>query len=194
MNMTMMKTADIKIIPITDQIKLKYLEDSEYFALSDYISNSSLSTINPLEDGSPEKYLSFLEQETKEYNSSYNLGSSVHQLILQPHNYFLDEAILKPSGKLYNIIDEIIINRRKQLPIKTSIILACKKYSYYENSLSDKRIKNLIIDCIPFYFYYIKNYKKELGRAPVFLDKSIVEKVTTMVRNIKNDTFFICLA
>jgi hypothetical protein len=76
--------AEIKIIP--ESIQLIRMSDEEYFSekYKDYISNSKLGLFNEDEGGSLEKYL---EGFTSTHSDSFELGSAVHAVVLQPESY-----------------------------------------------------------------------------------------------------------
>lgn len=48
----------ITITPLLDTLRLENIDDKVYFSekYSQYVSNSRLGLINPLQDGSPKKY------------------------------------------------------------------------------------------------------------------------------------------
>ena len=95
----------VEIEIIGNTIELIKLTDEEYFSpkYKDYISNSRLGFLNEAEGGSEEKFLSGFKSE---YSDSFELGSAVHSIILQPDSYFISN-ITKPSGKLGVFIEEI---------------------------------------------------------------------------------------
>lgn len=100
-----------------DQCKVKFLNisgedlsDEEYFKRPG-ISNSRLKYINPKEGGSP---LLYKNPPKFEYSPSLELGSAVHQLILQPNDYELSEYDGKPSGKLGVFIDYVYKYRQEK--------------------------------------------------------------------------------
>lgn len=156
---------EIKITPILDTLKFGTCPDEEYFKIK-AVSNSRLKLINPLEDGSPEKYN---ENISSEYNASFNVGTPIHQMILQKQFYYLDHSVVKPSGKLNNVVDCIINNRNKNYSIYDSIRKACETVDYYKNKITDNRIHLIIKECLDF---YINSKKVVSKKIPIFLDKN----------------------
>ena len=174
-----MLESEIKIIPLIDTLQLLQIDDKDYFKI-DYISNSKLKLINPLEDGSPEKYKN---GNIFEFNASFNVGTPIHQMVLQKENYYINDEIDKPSGKLNNLIDEIIYNRKKGFSIKDSIINASNKVDYYKGTMSPKKISVVLEKCYLFYLY-IRKYKKIKNKTPIYLDSTNKNKIITCIDNI----------
>ena len=174
-----MLESEIKIIPLIDTLQLLQIDDKDYFKIN-YISNSKLKLINPLEEGSPEK---FKIGNIFEFNSSFNVGTPIHQMVLQKETYYINEEIDKPSGKLNNLIDEIIYNRKKGFSIKDSIINSSNKVDYYKGTMSPKKIKTVLEKCYLFYLY-IKKYKNKESKIPIYLDNTNKNKITSCIDNI----------
>jgi len=84
----------IRIIP--ESIVLLKLTDEEYFNnYTDYMSNSRLSLINSDEGGD---FSNFNSSFNTEYSDSFELGTAIHSMILQPDSYLISD-FNKPSGK-----------------------------------------------------------------------------------------------
>ena len=81
---------DIKIIPLLDTLRLEKISDETYFSekYNGYVSNSRLGLINPKQEGSPEKFFGGF---TSTFSTSFELGSAVHELVLQPELFCLEE-------------------------------------------------------------------------------------------------------
>ena len=81
-----MNLNDYKVEFLIETVECKEISDNEYFSddYKKYVSNSRLKLINPDEGGSPEKYKEGIKSE---YNSSFEFGTAVHQLILQPNEF-----------------------------------------------------------------------------------------------------------
>ena len=94
----------IKLTFLTDSVRREKMSDERYFSeeFSNYISNSRLKLINPDQEGSPELYEKGLQGES---TTSLNIGSSVHELVLQPENFELGPDLNKPTAKLGMVID-----------------------------------------------------------------------------------------
>ena len=164
---------EIKIFPIIDSVYREKISDKEYFSekYKDYISNSRLGLINPEQGGNPDKYwLGFNEDKT----ASLNLGSFIHCLVLQPDEFYLVKDLDKPSSKLGMVIDEIKSFRKQGFTIYDSVIHACNVVHYYENSITNNRIKKIISSG---FSYYINNKYENDERAliPTSKERKVVE-------------------
>jgi hypothetical protein len=165
-----MNLDNIKIIR-PNYVKLIQISDNQYFGdqYSDYISNSKLSLINPDEGGSPEKYNSGLSN-NKKYSSAMDFGSAVHQLILQPEEYYLCDSVDKPSGKPALMVDYLL---KKKLSLDPeNIIKSAKKVDYFHGKLSNEKI-NEVIQKISAYYQYMINeeFTSDLNKTqiPIYL-------------------------
>lgn len=177
-----MLESEIKIIPIIESLKIFQLEDKEYFKIK-AISNSKLKLINPLEDGSPEKYNEGIPSSS---NASFVTGTAIHQMVLQKESYYINEEINKPTGKLNDLVDCIFKYRKRGYSILESINIASLKVDYYTNKLTKKRIDTVIEKCLEFYLY-LKNYDFSKGKEPIFLDNVNRTKVITCVNNVNSN-------
>ena len=99
------KFSDFKIIPLLDSIKRLDIDDNTYFSSKyrNYVSNSSLKYINPDENGSPDLFKNPPHFTT----SSLNIGSSVHELLLQPDSFVLGPKLHKPTANLGQVADYV---------------------------------------------------------------------------------------
>ena len=176
----------IQIIPLLDTIRLLDISDEEYFSATyaHCISNSRLSLINPDQGGSPEKYINGFQSSSNSSDSLY-FGSAVHELILQPESFEVIKNIKRPTAKLGFVIDEIIKNRQKGLSIYQSIINASNKIDYYKNKLDDKKIHNIIQNCLKYYLdvtHYVKTDKD-----PIFLSERDNIRIEQCLSSLKNN-------
>ena len=174
---------NIKIIP--ESVKLLRLSDEEYFSdtYKDYISNSSLSLLDPANNGSIKK---FLDGYKNDYSESFELGSAVHLECLQKGEYKIID-IDKPTSKL-GVFSEKLYNLRKGgLPIYKAIQEASIQANYYANKLNDKKIKNALTQLLPYYLQRLElpedNY--------VILPSRLYEKYTMMMKSINSNKKFL---
>ena len=174
---------NIKIIP--ESVKLLRLSDEEYFSdtYKDYISNSSLSLLDPANNGSIKK---FLDGYKNDYSESFELGSAVHLECLQKGEYKIID-IDKPTSKL-GVFSEKLYNLRKEgLPIYKAIQEASIQANYYANKLNDKKIKNALTQLLPYYLQRLElpedNY--------VILPSRLYEKYTMMMKSINSNKKFL---
>lgn len=147
--MEQVKLSDFNIIPIVSSARRAKISDQVYFSKKyrDYISNSRLGYINPTQDGTPTKYAKGFGSDT---TSSLQLGSAVHELILQPELFKLGPKCHKPTAKLGATIDRIRYYRNLGEPIYRSIIKASKDCDYYVNQIQNK-IRKIIKEGLPYY-------------------------------------------
>ena len=174
---------NIKIIP--ESVKLLRLSDEEYFSdtYKDYISNSSLSLLDPANNGSIKK---FLDGYKNDYSESFELGSAVHLECLQKGEYKIID-IDKPTSKLGVFSEKLYNLRKKGLPIYEAIQEASIQANYYANKLNDKKIKNALTQLLPYYLQRLKlpedNY--------VILPSRLYEKYTMMMKSINSNKEFL---
>ena len=173
--------ADVKIKPLLNTIQRLKISDEEYFSKKyrNYISNSRLKKINPNEDGCPSLYHGGLSNET---TNSLILGSAVHCALLQPESFHLAEDLQRPSAKLGRVCDIIIKNRAKGLSILNSITEACREVSYYENSLTNSRIKDIIKKGLYYYFA-----SKSIDEGAIVLSSRDRETCLNCLNNLQSN-------
>lgn len=175
---------DIKLTPILDSIHYEEMSDERYFSseFSEYISNSRLSLINPLQDGSPEKYLA---ETGNQYSDSLVLGNAVHELVLQPEEFEVVENIERPTAKMGVMADELF--KVYQVNGKVSnedIIKASDKIGYFKGKMNDIKINNVIQQCINYWndrFFWEKNSTE---KTPIYLDTKNKEKLVHCISSV----------
>lgn len=178
---------NIKIIPLLDTLRLQKIDDSEYFSkkYSGYISNSRLSLINPKQDGSPEKFFNGF---TFTYSPAFQIGSAVHELILQSDLFYLVDSVDKPTAKLGAIADELYPIFKEKNIKDEDIINAAVKIDYYGGNLNQNKIDNVLNSCTPYWtsrkqFESTYSENKEL----IYLDKKSREIVCNCVNALKSN-------
>lgn len=133
---------DFKVIPLYDTIKHAKISDEEYFS-SKYkqcISNSKLKLIDVEEGGSPEKYKTGLKSS---FNPSFQIGTAVHELVLESEEFILHPKCEKASAKQGYCIDFIKKYRKQGLSIRNSIDKARIDADYYAKIPLDKIIEKI---------------------------------------------------
>ena len=130
---------DFNIIPLYDTVRHAKISDEEYFSskYKSYISNSRLKLIDSEEGGSPDKYKNGLKSS---FNPSFQLGTAVHQKVLQKDDFILYPKCGKPSAKQGYCLDFVKTFRKQGLSIKESIDKARQKADYYQKVDLDKMI------------------------------------------------------
>lgn len=181
-----MELNDIQIIPLLDTLRLQKISDEVYFSekYKGYVSNSRLGLINPQQDGSPEKFFAGFKSG---YSSSLEIGSAVHELVLQPDLFVLEENTQKPTAKLGAMADvlySVFLTNGKVT--KEDVIEASNKVNYYRDKITDARYKEVIEKCTPYW-----NFRKSLDtsetRDRIFLDHKSTEIVKSCVESISSN-------
>ena len=142
------KFSDFKIVPVLDSIKRTDMSDEEYFSKKyrEYISNSRLKYIDPSEDGGPELY-----RRPPHFNtSSLNIGSAVHECLLQPDSFKLADKCHKPTAKLGQVADYVYTHKSDKIPIEDTIKEASREIGYFVNQIESK-IPGIIEKCTPYW-------------------------------------------
>ena len=181
-----MQLSEIKLTPLIDTLQLVKISDAEYFSpkYGNYISNSRLGLLNPQQGGSPESFFTGFKDEG--FNSSFQLGSAVHELCLQPEYFELAPQLNKPTAKLGAMADELY-SVWLQHPIKTEdIIKASDVVNYYKGKLTPERIKQVNIQCIP-YWKARKQAKLTSTKELIYLDNKSQDTVTNCVEALANN-------
>lgn len=168
----------LEIIP--ESIQMIKMSDEEYFSskYKEYISNSKLSLLNPLEGGS---YDLFSNGFPNKYSESYEFGSVIHSILLQPESYNISD-INKPSGKLGLFAEEFYKLRKTKVKIADAIKQASINSDYYSNSFTKKRIQTAISSSLDFYLKRIK----DTSTNSIYLSKAIKDKAVQCLDCIKN--------
>lgn len=139
---------DFKIVPVMDSIRKEEINDATYFSkpYSKYISNSRLKCIDPNEGGSWEEFCNPSHIST----SSLNIGSAVHEVLLQPESFEIAPKMGKPSAKLGAVIDEVYKLRQDGYSIYDAIKTASNNIDYFKNTI-DKKIPSVIEKGLEYY-------------------------------------------
>lgn len=157
-----MNLNEITLTPLLDSLQLTKIEDKDYFGpdYKDYISNSRLGLLNPNQNNSsPEKF--FIGFEKQEYNPSFELGSLVHMMVLQPEYFEMAPDLDKPAAKLGAVAELLYPKRYLAQKDKDIVADACKQVGYWANSITDTRIKT-ILDSSYLYWQKREAYEKTI--------------------------------
>ena len=137
-----MKLNEIRIVPIKESLQVLDISDEVYFGpeFKKYISNSSLSLINPAQGGSPQKYKEGLSAHPK-FSDSLYFGSAVHQLILQSDDYFIVDSVNRPTAKAGFMADELYKEWCETGKVSwDSTIKASEKIDYYKDKIDKPKV------------------------------------------------------
>lgn len=134
--MEKVKFSDFKIIPDINSVRREEIDDDTYFSsnYAHYISNSRLKWIDPNAGGNP----TLFQNPPKLKTNSLNIGSRVHELILQPESFELAPKIGKPSAKLGEVMDFIPGFLKEGIELDDAIKNAALKADYYSNTIDSK--------------------------------------------------------
>lgn len=179
----------IKIIPILESLRVLDISDEEYFSSEyrKYISNSSLSLINPKQGGSPQKYKEGLQPR---YSDSLHFGTAVHCLVLQPDDYEIVYEVNRPTAKAGFMADELYEEWLSLGRVtEDSILKASDKIDYYRGKMDSRKQAALLDKIIP---YFVERKEFELknpitSKKPIFLDVKSRDKVTKCVASVTSN-------
>lgn len=182
-----MDLKEIKLKPLIDTLRLEKISDAIYFSTkySGYVSNSRLSLINPRQGGSPEQFFAGF---SSGYSQAFELGSAVHELILQPESFELSEDIGKPTAKLGAMANELYPIFLKGEVTKDDVIAASNKVDYYKGKITTDIVKSVITASTP---YWEERQKREFDLSQdkeiIYLDKKSLDTVTSCVSAVKEN-------
>ena len=176
------KVIDYQLVDIPDEV---------YFGkkYSNWVSNSKLSLINPDEGGSPEKFYKGLG-ENKIYSDALVFGSAIHELILQPELFMLNETIDRPSGKPGFMFDYIIDNGL--VVDRNSIIEAAGVVDYFKGNPKEEKIQELLEKHKDYYDYMYSEDKCYDNEAvtQIYLSSYDRMRAKACINSIKNNNSF----
>lgn len=183
-----MELKDIKLRPLIETLKLEKISDAVYFSTkySGYVSNSRLGLINPRQDGSPDKFFTGFTGDFS--SSSLQIGSAVHEMILQPESFELSEDIGKPTAKLGAMADELYPVFIDHPVTKEDIIKASNKVDYYKGKITKELVSKILESCTP---YWKERQKRELDisqdKEIIYLDKKSLEISKSCIEALSNN-------
>lgn len=153
----------IKITPLLETLKLENISDRDYFSekFSDRISNSRLGLLKS------KGAKAFFNNEKLGFNQSFEFGSNLHALTLEPESYELITGVNKPTAKA-GVVADWLYNGEETFPTDDDIKVASIKCAYYKDKLTPKRILEFREKAEPYwkqrYLYELKNPKSEKER------------------------------
>lgn len=182
--------SQIKITPLTETLRLEDISDQIYFgeSYSDYISNSRMSLINPAQGGNPQMYFEGLGKNNK-FTQNLAFGSAVHQLVLQPEDFFLCEDVNAPTAKVGLMADWLYPQTIDgELPNVELIRKAAGIMDYYKGLPTANQL-NKVKDAIRPYFK--ERYKFEQNstdtRKPIYLDEKSRDRLSEVLKSLKEN-------
>lgn len=184
-----MTNCRIRMIP--ESIKRLDISDEEYFGknYTNYISNSKLSLINEDEGGSPKKFKEGLSANKIE-TEALTLGSTVHQVVLQPKEFWINNSVSKPSGKLFYAVEDMVEPYLKGVDDYELCLAISDKYNYFKGKITEENFREKIMDkCIPYLNYVISDdYKThdDRGREYIYLDSYTKYRAISCIKSVNS--------
>lgn len=171
---------DFQIIPLYDTVWQAKISDEEYFSSSykKYLSNSRLKYIEP-EEGGPETYFEGIPFKS---TPSLQLGSAVHQIVLQSESFLLSEPCNKPTGKLGMVAEKARQYRKSGQSIYNSISKAIDDIEYYVKQNRENLVNKIIKDIAKFYLT-----TKDFGDNIILLDDTMLDKAKKCIYSINSN-------
>lgn len=175
----------IKLEPLYETLAFRDMSDEEYFSSEycEYVSNSKLSLINPDQGGSFEKF----EEGFKASSDSLLLGSAVHELILQPEEFELNEQVDRPTAKMGMMADYLypIFMMKKEVTYD-DVIEASDNVGYYKGKMTPEKVDNVINSCTDYWTLRVINDVKvpENRKEQIYLDPKAREKCKACVQSL----------
>lgn len=148
------------------------------------ISNSSLSYINPLQGGSPQSFLNFLDNIQGEEKSYFRLGSLIHKWAEDKENFIMGE-VDKPSDKLGLAADyalTILAIEDSEDNYDNVILTACRMIGWNPNYGDAAIIKNACPQIRP----YIEDVIRVSNSNKIYVTKRERETIINCVAAIGN--------
>lgn len=179
-----MKLSEIHIKPLLETLRFEDIDDEVYFSekYSGYVSNSRLSRINPDQDGSPEK---FFNQTLGIYTDSIVFGSAIHELVLQPESFELNEFANRPTAKAGFMADEVFKTYKNNGNIIEAIYKASDKIGYYKDKLTENKINKLIEQCTPYWQDRLKFEQNNTSdKIQIYLDSKARERLKSCLNAV----------
>jgi hypothetical protein len=179
-----MKLSEIHIKPLLETLRFEDIDDEVYFSekYSGYVSNSRLSRINPDQDGSPEK---FFNQTLGIYTDSIVFGSAIHELVLQPESFELNEFANRPTAKAGFMADEVFKTYKNNGNIIEAIYKASNKIGYYKDKLTENKINKLIEQCTPYWQDRLKFEQNNTSdKIQIYLDPKSRERLKSCLNAV----------
>lgn len=178
----------INFIPNTTQ--LFNMTDEQYFGngLPDHISNSKMGLINPAEGGSTNKYLNGFGEQKSE---ALQLGSAVHQLILEKDNYKLADVVVPSDSlrKIATLTHKLTTREDNPLEFDDALEIAITTYNYYKGNCKkgSGRYNSLVKGIQDYYSYLCGNNDKE---GLILLPPDLKERCLNALAAIENNINF----
>lgn len=175
---------NVKLYMVQNSVRSLDISDEEYFSskYGKYVSNSKLKYLNEAQGGNPE---SFFGDMKFEYSPSLELGSAVHELVLQPDDFVLGPKIGLPKAKLGAAAKFAVARYLKGgIGIRDAVVFGCKRANYYVNQI-DKHVDD-VFDAAKKLYIAVKSHPKT-KKEIIWLDDAMHDKCEACVAAIKKN-------
>ena len=176
----------VKITPILETLQLEDISDEEYFSqrFKNYISNSRLGVLK--KDGAK----AFFEGIPQVYNSSFETGSLIHTMCLQPEDYEVIEGVYKPTAKAGLMADALYKNDGST-PTDDEIKSMSYIIGYYKDKLTSNRLKEFRDKAEPYwrdrFIYETNNPFKEGDKKRIYTDERNFELLNNCLNTLNEN-------
>lgn len=153
------------------------------------ISNSALNSIDPDLNGSPSKFMKFMNRDTTKETDEMKLGKLIHKTILEPKK-FIPEITTMPEPGVVSIMDEYFKNKDKY-------IIEIAKSQNYRQNWKDKTIEDYVLDKGTLYLEALRSGKDVMDVetyntvVKAKLAFSTNPKISELVNNSHNENEFL---
>ena len=160
----------IKITPLLDTLRLENISDEEYFSeyKNDYISNSRLGVL--VKDGVE----AFFKGIPQVYNPSFETGSLIHTMVLQPESYEVIKGVFKPTAKA-GLMADALYKPDGTTPTDDEIKAQSYIIGYYKDKLTENRLTEFRQKAEPYwrdrFLYETNNPFKEGDKKRIYTDE-----------------------
>jgi hypothetical protein len=178
---------EIKITPLIDTLQLEDISDDEYFSerYKDRLSNSRIGLLKT------KGAKAFFEGLKSEYNSSFELGTWLHELFLQPESFVLvDDVHNKPTAKA-GLVANYLYKGTGITPTDDEIKIASIACNYYKDKLTPNRLADFKQKAEPYwrdrYIYEQAHPKRSNDKERLYVDDKSYTILTKCLESLAND-------
>ena len=176
----------IKITPLLETLQLEDVSDEEYFSakFKNYISNSRLGVLK--KDGAK----TFFEGIPQVYNSSFETGSLIHTMVLQPESYEVIEGVFKPTAKA-GLMADTLYKPDGTIPTDDDIKAQSYIIGYYKDKLTSNRLKEFRDKAEPYwrdrFLYEQNNPIEENSKKRIYTDERNFELLNNCLKTLNEN-------
>jgi hypothetical protein len=176
----------VKITPILETLQLEDISDEEYFSehFKNYISNSRLGVLK--RDGAK----AFFEGIPQVYNSSFETGSLIHTMCLQPEDYEVIEGVYKPTAKA-GLMADALYKADGTIPTDDEIKSMSYIIGYYKDKLTSNRLKEFRDKAESYwrdrFIYETNNPFKEGDKKRIYTDERNFELLNNCLKTLNEN-------